>query len=118
MNRRKGRYHRKNTFFEKIKKSPINFFSDLFIVAMVIMWIADNIYESMIASAVTISSIVLSFQTGSSQFETSMWSSIGANICIPLGAGGAVWLIKCAVQHAIANKQGKQAEMDFPDIDE
>ena len=101
-------------FLKKLNKSPINYFSDLFIVAMVVMWIVDNIYESIIASAVTISSIILSFQTGTSCFEVSMWSSIGTNIAIPLGAGGAVWMIKNSVQHAIMNNKGKKCEYDFP----
>ncbi|MCD8369559.1 MAG: hypothetical protein LUC94_04355 [Clostridiales bacterium] len=96
--------------------SFINYLSDLFIGAMVVMWIADSVYESIIASAVTISSIVLSHQAGYACYDTSMWSSIGSNIAIPLGAGGAIWLVKCGVQHAIANNKGEQAHMDFPRV--
>lgn len=98
-------------------KSPIDYFSDLFIVAMVIMWIFDSVYESIIATYVTISSIQLSRELGFSAIDTSMWSSIGTNISVPLGAGGAVWLIKCGVQRAIRISGGKKETPDFPDID-
>lgn len=103
-----------NKLFNKLKESVINYWSDLFIVAMVVLWIADNIYESIIASVVTISSIILSFQVGYNCFDTSMWSSIGSNIALPLSAGGVTWLLKCALQHYEANKQGKLAHQDFP----
>ena len=102
---------------KSLKRSPINYFSDLFIVAMVLMWIVDNVYQSLIASAVTISSIVLSFQTGMSVYDTSMWSSIGVNVAIPLSCGGAIWMIKNSVQHAIAYSKGKRAHEDFPKAD-
>jgi len=107
----------KKNFVEKIKESPINYFSDLFIVAMVVFWIVDNIYESIIASVVTISSVVISVQTSSPAFDTSMWSSIGNNVAIPLASGGAIWMVKNAVQHAIANHRGDEAVKDFPVID-
>ena len=103
--------------FEKVRESPINYFSDLFIVAMVILWIADIVYETIVATSVTIASVILSFQTGISYIDTSMWSSIGNNVAIPLAGGGAVWLVKCGVQHAIANKNNRQAHMDFPKVD-
>ena len=101
---------------EKLQRSPINYFSDLFIVAMVSMWIIDNVYQSIIATIVTISSIVLSNQTGMNCFDTSMWSSIGSNVAIPLSAGGALWMVKNAIQHSIANRKGKQAKADFPAV--
>ena len=103
---------------KSIKNSPINFFSDLFIVAMVVFWIVDNVYESIIATIVTISSVILSFNCGYACYEVSMWSSIGTNIALPLSCGGALWMLKCGVQHAIANKSGKQAKMDFPKVDD
>ncbi len=101
---------------KKLSESPINYFSDLFIIAIVVMWVLDNLYESLIASAVTISSIILSFQTGESCFDTSMWASIGSNVATPLTAGGAMWLIKCGVQHAIARSKGETVELDFPRV--
>ncbi len=100
-----------------LSKSPINYFSDLFIVAMVVMWIADNIYESLIATAVTLSSIYLSLTTGEALYDTTMWSSIGNSVAIPLATGGALYLLKCGVQHAIANMSGKQVAQDFPKVD-
>lgn len=104
--------------FNNLRKSPINFFSDLFIVTMVLLWIADNIYESIIASVVTISSIILSFQTGVVSIDTSMWSAIGSNIGAPLIAGGGIWMIKNGVQHALMNSKGKECPHDFPAIED
>ena len=107
-------YVKKQKWVDKLKKSPINYFSDLFIVAMVVMWIVDNVYQSIIASSVTISSIILSMQTGMNCYDTSMWASIGTNVAIPLSCGGAIWMIKNSIQHAISNYKGKQAVKDFP----
>lgn len=101
---------------EKIRKSPINYFSDLFIVAMVLMWIIDNIYQSIVASIVTISSVILSAKTGVNCYDTTMWASIGNNVAIPLSCGGAIWMVKNAVQHAISNSKGKRAHEDFPAV--
>ncbi|MCD8011673.1 MAG: hypothetical protein LUG99_00575 [Lachnospiraceae bacterium] len=105
-----------NKVLTAIRESPINYFSDLLVCAMVVFWIIDNVWESIIASTVTISSIFLSFKMGYNCYDTSMWSSIGSNIAAPLTAGGAVWMIKNAVQHAIANSKGKQAHKDFPKV--
>lgn len=108
------RLKKKEKLIDKLKRSPINYFSDLFIVAMVLMWIIDNIYESIIATIVTISSLVLSHQTGSICYDTSMWASIGANVALPLSCGGAIWMIKNSIQHAISYRKGKRAREDFP----
>lgn len=105
---------RKSKLTNKLRQSPINYFSDLFIVAMVVMWIVDNVYESLVATAVTVSSIVLSLRTGINYFDTSMWTSIGSNVAIPLSCGGAIWMIKNSIQHAISYRQGKRAHEDFP----
>lgn len=101
---------------ERIRKSPIQYFSDLFITAMVLLWIIDNIYQAIIATAVTVSSIILSYQSGMNCYDTSMWSSIGSNVATPLSCGGAIWMIKNAIQHAISNSKGKLAQKDFPAI--
>lgn len=106
----------KKSFTEKLKESPINYFSDLFIVAMVVLWIVDNIYQSVVATIVTISSIILSNQTGVWSIDTSMWPSIGTNVALPLSCGGAIWMIKNSIQHAISNSRGEQAHEDFPSI--
>lgn len=107
---------KKETLVSKLKRSPINYFSDLFIVAMIMMWIVDNIYQSIIATIVTIASVILSSQTGMSCYDTSMWASIGTNVAIPLSCGGAIWMIKNSVQHAISNYRGKEAVKDFPAV--
>lgn len=105
---------KKQKLFSKIKQSPINYFSDLFIVAMVLMWIVDNCYQAIIATIVTMSSIVISHQTGVGTYDTSMWASIGTNVALPLSCGGAIWMIKNSIQHAISNYRGKDAKPDFP----
>lgn len=102
--------------WKKVAKSPINFFSDLFIVAMVTLWIVDIIWESSIATAVTISSIILSFRTGVQSYDTSMWPSIGANVSIPLSAGGALWMIKNAILHGVKAHKDKKVDIDFPPV--
>lgn len=107
---------KKRKWLDKLRRSPINYFSDLFIVSMVVMWIVDNVYQSVIASAVTISSIILSAQMGTNLYDTSMWSSIGTNVAIPLSCGGAIWMVKNSIQHAISNKRGERAHEDFPAI--
>lgn len=104
----------KDKLTNKLRQSPINYFSDLFIVAMVVLWIVDSVYESLVATVVTISSIVLSLRTGTNYFDTSMWASIGSNVAIPLSCGGAIWMIKNSIQHTISYQQGKRAHEDFP----
>ena len=111
------RSKRKGSIGEKLGRSPINYYSDLFIVAMVLMWIVDNIYESIIATIVTIASVILSHETGASCYDTTMWASIGANVAVPLSCGGAVWMVKNSVQHAISYYKGKEAVKDFPSVE-
>ena len=111
------RSKRKRTIGEKLGRSPINYYSDLFIVAMVLMWIVDNIYESIIATIVTIASVILSHKTGTSCYDTTMWASIGTNVAVPLSCGGAVWMVKNSVQHAISYYKGKEAVKDFPAVE-
>lgn len=109
--------NRTDGWLSKLKNSPINYFSDLFIVSMVVMWIVDNLYESVIATVVTVSSIILSHETGMACYDTTMWSSIGSNVAIPLSCGGAIWMIKNSIQHAISNYKGADATPDFPAVD-
>lgn len=107
---------KKDKLVDKLKTSPIKYFSDLFIAAMILLWIVDCVYESIIATGVTISSIILSHQTGMNCYDTTMWESIGTNVAIPLSCGGAIWMIKNSIQHAIANHKGKEAREDFPAV--
>lgn len=88
---------------EKLCKSPINYFSDLFIVAMVVFWIITIITMTVAAIYAT---IIFN--------DTTVWSEVGALVAVPLTAGGAIWMIKNSVQHTIAYNQGKRAHMDFP----
>lgn len=96
---------RKKRIRNALSKSPINYFSDLFIVSMVTAWIAVLII--MICAAVY-ATIALA--------DTSMWSDVAELVAVPLSCGGAIWMIKNSVQHAIAYKQGKRAHMDFPAV--
>jgi hypothetical protein len=88
-----------------LRKSPINYFSDLFIVAMVLGWIVVLFIMVVVAIYVTLVNA-----------DTSMWSDIANLVAIPLSCGGAIWMIKNSVQHAIANNRGERAHMDFPKV--
>lgn len=88
-----------------LDKSPINYFSDLFIVAMVLAWIIVLIIMIGMAIYATIN-----------YSDTMMWSDIANLTAIPLSAGGAIWMIKNSVQHAIAYNRGERAHMDFPAV--
>ena len=87
---------------EKLSKSCINYFSDLFIAAMVVTWIITIVF--MIAFAIY-STLVWA--------DNSSWSDLGNLVAVPLTAGGAIWMVKNSVQHAIANKQGRECPHDF-----
>ena len=91
---------------EKLNKSPINYFSDLFIIMMVVTWILTT---ALVAVFAIYSTIALS--------DNTLWSNLVELVSVPLSAGGAIWMVKNAVQHAIANKNGKQADMDFPMVE-
>lgn len=88
-----------------LEKSPINYFSDLFIVAMVLAWIVVLII--MIGMAIY-STVVLC--------DNMLWSDIANLVAVPLSCGGAIWMIKNSVQHAIAYNKGERAHMDFPAV--
>lgn len=90
---------------EKLKDSPINYFSDLFVVAMVIAWVVTIVL--MVVFAIY-SNVVLA--------DTSVWSYVWELVGIPLSAGGAMWMLKNSVQHALANQQGRECKMDFPKV--
>ncbi len=88
-----------------MKQSPINYFSDLFVAVMVLAWMVVIII--MIAVGI--------FATVRYQ-DTSIWSYVDNLVTVPLSCGGAIWMLKNSVQHAIANNKGKQAHMDFPAV--
>lgn len=88
-----------------LDRSPINYFSDLFIVAMVLGWL----FVLLIMIGVGLyATIALS--------DLSMWSDVANLVTIPLSCGGAIWMIKNSVQHAIAYNRGERAHMDFPKV--
>lgn len=95
--------------------SRINYWSDLFVVCAVLFWIIDVIYETIIATIVTIVSIKLSYELQSYYIDLSMWSNIATTVTMPLSCGLGVWMLKNTVQHAIMNKAGKNVDIDFPD---
>ena len=88
-----------------LEKSPINYFSDLFVFAMVAAWIIALIVMTF---AAFYSMIVLK--------DTSVWVEVGTLVAVPLTAGGAIWMIKNSVQHAIASHKGKKCPYDFPAV--
>lgn len=90
---------------DKLKDSPINYFSDLFVVTMVTAWVVTIIL--MIVFAIY-SNVVLA--------DTSVWSYVWELVGLPLSAGGAMWMLKNSVQHALANQQGRECKMDFPKV--
>ncbi|MCC8049692.1 MAG: hypothetical protein LIP10_03400 [Clostridiales bacterium] len=89
-----------------LQDSPINYYSDLFVIVMVIDWLA-----------VVVIMVIFAIYATVVYGDTGMWSYVGELVSVPLSAGGAIWMIKNSVQHAIANRDGKQAHMDFPKVD-
>lgn len=103
----KTKKKRKNGLFAKIKKTPINYFSDLFVVSMVLAWIVTLIVMIGVAIYATV------------RFEdVTIWENIESLVAIPLSTGGAIWMIKNSVQHAIASNRGKKCPSDFPEVED
>ena len=92
---------------EKLQRSPINYFSDLFIVAMVVAWIAVGAIMVIMAIYATIA-----------LEDTSIWCELASLVAVPLSCGGAIWMLKNSVQHAIANYNGKECPPDFPAVND
>ncbi len=90
---------------QKLRKSPINYFSDLFVVCMVILWIITALIMIFFAAY---STIMLC--------DNSIWCEVANLVAVPLSCGAAVYLVKCSVQHAIANAHGKECKEDFPRV--
>ena len=89
-----------------LARSPINYFSDLFIAVMVVGWAA--LLAIMVAAAVHAQLVLM---------DTSVWGTCAELVTIPLSCGGAIWMVKNSVQHAIANNKGKECPYDFPAVD-
>ena len=102
---------------KKLAKSPINYYSDLFIVVMVLGYLGYIVVCTLAAASVTVSGLIFSFRTGCWSVDTSLWDNLGNHIMAPLTAGGAIWMIKCGVQHAIFDRKGVEPPHDFPDTE-
>ena len=89
-----------------LNKSPISYFSDLFVAVMVVGWIVALV---ILIGAAFYSMVILGY--------TDVWQYVTELVTIPLSAGGAIWMIKNSVQHAIANNQGRQCPEDFPAVE-
>lgn len=90
---------------EKLKNSPINYFSDLFVCAMVICWIA-----------VIVIMIAVGIYSTTRLDDTSIWAYTADLVSTPIAAGCGIWMVKNTVQHAIMNNKGKQCPADFPAV--
>lgn len=93
----------KGRALKALDKSPINYFSDLFIAAMVIAWIVVAIIMVIMA---IFSTVVYA--------DNSIWCELGTLVAVPLSCGGGIWMIKNSVQHAIASNKGEKIDFDFP----
>lgn len=103
--KRKRKTVRQGMIAKALVDGPINYFSDLFIVSMVISWIIVLIVMTIMA---IYSTVMLS--------DNSIWSNVESLTAIPLTAGGAIWMVKNSVQHAIMNSAGKECKADFPKV--
>ena len=95
-----------NKIEKALNKSPISYFSDLFVAVMVVGWIVALV---ILIGAAFYSMVILGY--------TDVWQYVTELVTIPLSAGGAIWMIKNSVQHAIANNQGRRCPEDFPAVE-
>lgn len=98
----KPKHYKPKRVAQKQKYSIIKYFSDLFIMLMVTSWIAVDVIMVVMAVYSTIM-----FQ------DTSIWGHVEGLTAVPLTAGGAIWMIKNGVQHAIMNSKGQECPSDF-----
>lgn len=91
-------------WLRKIKKSPINYFSDLFIIAVVMLFII-----------VSFAMIIMGTYSTIVNNDNSIWSELQSLTTAPITVGIGAWLGKCAFTHAIANAKGGYPKFDFPD---
>lgn len=81
--------------------NAILYLSDLYVVVMVISWILGIILTSICA----VYDLVVNQ-------GTSIFSELTMLIGLPTTAGGAIWLIRCCIQH------NKGVNPDFPNYDD
>lgn len=89
-----------------LQRSPISYFSDLFVAVMVVGWVA-----------VLVIMVGFAAYTNLALASAEVWPTVAEMVTIPLSAGGAIWMVKNSVQHAIANSRGERAREDFPSVD-
>ncbi len=90
-----------------LKKSPIDYFSDLFMCVAVLYWVV-------IGAIMTVEGI---YSTHILQ-DTSMWSYVESYVSNPVSCGIMLWMAKNAAQHTIAYWQGRTANKNFTDDEE
>lgn len=97
---------RDSKLVRNLKKSPINYFSDLFLVVMVLAFL------------ITVACmIVMGIYSTIVNQDNSIWSDLGILVAVPVSAGGGIWMVKNSIQHAIAASKGAIVKKDFPDPD-
>ena len=92
-------------FSRFLTKNHISYFSDLFVMAMVVLWIL--VVLIMVGTAIYATVVIA---------DTSIWCYVQELVAVPLTAGGAIWMVKCAVQHAMAANKGEECKADFPKV--
>ena len=83
----------------------IMYLSDLYVMVMVLGWVFGIIFFA-----------VCSIYAMINLSDTSIFSYLTELITVPATAGGSLWLIRCCVQHATADKPGT-VDPDFPNQD-
>lgn len=96
----------KSPLWQQLPKAIV-YLSDVFIFLMVATWIFYIVngtfagwYELIVVQS------------------TCIFTDLKDACTIPLTAGGVVWLIRCAVNHLNAAKNGEMLKYDFPNLDE
>ena len=90
----------------KLRESPINYFSDLFVCGIVVVWIGGIVLLS-----------VAAWRSMCLYADNSVWSYVADLVSTPIAAGAGMWMVKNAVQHAISNYKGKEVPPDFARVD-
>ena len=102
----KKRKKKKTNVWKKLSHA-IMYLSDLFVFLMVAAWI----YVLVILSFAALYSM---FKNG----DTSIFTLLQEAAVLPLSVGGAIWLIRCAINHHNATRRGEHADYDFPNLEE
>ncbi len=96
----------RSRLFRGLQKSPIHYFSDLFMFSVVVIWLM--VIVNMLAGA---------WVATVRNCDNSIWSDLGVLTAVPLSCGVAGWMARICINHHNANQQGKQAAMDLPDLE-